>query len=189
MSSILEDIFSTTKTYLEAQNLGASGGVLVGFPDERADVPENPSYPIVALNLYDVIFDPVRRVGGYVKKEVSINSTDLELRPLPIPVNYHFQLDVVCDNRRQSWDINQKLMVIFGRRWSKLTLPNTQAIYLVPEDVIPLLGVEGLSIHRTTYSYYVQSWIEDTAAVTVVKKILSLNISYGEDQLSNVEVQ
>jgi len=188
MASKIEDIFSTSKAFFTAQLSGVE--VMVGYPDERADVPEDAPYPIATLNWYDTTFDAVRRIGGTLKNIIDPNPLAgiLEVHPLAIPTNFHFQLDLLTVDRRQHWVLGEKLKIIFGRRWTKLVLPNAENIFLIAEDVVPLMGLEGLSVYRTTYSYYVQTKIEDTESIQTIYKILSLHISNAGDGLSEIEV-
>jgi len=183
--SLLADIFQSTKDYLNT-NLVAAKLVTLGFVDERADNSSEDSYPMATITLYDVATDNTRRHGGFVRERIDSGGNTIQLKRLPIPINYHFQLDVIGNKLRPFWDLNQEIQIILGRRYTKLTMVGGKVFYLILETINHLMDIEGPDIHRTSYRYYVQVWLIDPETPTVVNKVLKLKIQYKVDIPDNI---
>lgn len=183
--SITEEIFQALKDYLVA-NLTEANWVTLAHIDERADDSSESSFPIVTINLYDMNFDNVRRVGGFVKERVDLGDNTYSMKPLPIPVNFHFQLDALCNKLRDSWELNEAITIILGRRWSNFTLSGGNKLYMIPETMTNLFGIEDDNIHRATFRFYVQAWLVDPTTPTVVNQVLKLELEYQEEGVSDI---
>ncbi|MHA2070110.1 MAG: hypothetical protein ACXABY_37565 [Candidatus Thorarchaeota archaeon] len=184
--SITGDIFSALKTFL-VTNLTQANWVTLGYIDERADNSDETSYPIVVINLYDISFGDNRRVGGFTHEFSDNGDGTSTATKVPIPVNYHFQVDTVCNKQRDAWEVNESLSAILGKRSAGITI-NGKKLYMINEDIIPVPGIEGDDIYRTSFRFHFQAWLVNPDPSTIVNQVLSLEIQRRGYPASMVEV-
>lgn len=188
MPSKTENIFQGTVSYLTTKITEAQD-VRLSFVDERGEgLDDSASYPLLLVSMYDESFDSTRRVSGLRNLE-DLDDDTWRLHGMPIPINGYFQIDLLTKTYEELWTIGEKLKQIFGERWSKFTVPNENIeLYIIPEGIIPLSGIENDGIHRVSYRYYVEYWLDSLETPVDIPKIKKISIDIPNSGDQDVEV-
>lgn len=174
----IHQLFQATVTYWDAA-ITECGYVGLSYQDERADTTDDDSFPKLIISIYDEQWDGRRRLPGPNKVYSARTGPDVEITQKPVPVDYYFQLDLLAKKQRDLQTIGNKLRFLLGNRYSSITLPSSYQLHIIPEEILPMIGIDGLDIHRMVFRYYVQHWVYPYADPIDGNVILNLTIKYG----------
>lgn len=185
MASHVEDIMQATKDYWVSA-LGINADLVrIGHQDPRSDTTDQTSYPQIIFEIFDMMIDSTRRLGGIPYQRVNETTDTIDAKPLPIPINYHFQLDVLTDNKRQSWQFAEKIQSIIGARHDYIQLPSGEKLFMIHDLFVDLSSLLESSIYQTSLRYYVQSWIDSNLPSETLYKVKKL-VLVANDQTMEV---
>ena len=176
------DIFTKTVEFWTAQ-LPDANDVRMGWPDSRIDTTDDSSFPRVLITQYDQSFDENRRIGGVNGQHEIIDDDDVTVKPVGIPLDYHFQLDSLCKEKKDAFDLKVLIERIIGDRYVSFTLTTGEKMYIIPEGE-PVIRYEE-DITRIIFRYYIQHWRTSTRPAVTEKRVKRIDITHND---STVEV-
>jgi hypothetical protein len=188
VASITEDIITATKQYW-TNTLSTAASVELAFQDERSQDVDDTDEPRVIISLIDIEIDNSRRLSGIsraIYDPAPGEPGNVSITSLPIPINWHFQIDTYNSNRKTGWAMDEAILELVGDRFKYITL-GSDKLYLIPLEIVPMLGPsDGQELFRTTFRYMVQHWVASSDEARLVAKVLVLKIVKS---LDTVEVR
>jgi len=181
VSDIIRDIFQGLKDTFETAFTGVAT-VKLGYMDERSENENNISYPVVLISMYDVDIANNKMYSGMTRIVQNENQEagTAETVGLPIPINFHFQIDTESEKREVDWDMMEIMLPILGRNSKKIITNAGRTIYLVPESFEALDKLRG-SLWSKSYRFYVRAWMDHPDAAQSVYLVLKRRFDIGPD--------
>jgi hypothetical protein len=132
------------------------------------------------FQVVDIAIDENRRHGGITHRTEDYDTDNFRHHPLEIPLNYHFQVDVIAHKLLELWEAEEIIRGVLGKRYSSF-IYNNITYYIYPEDIQNTSIVED-DIVRSTYRYYIQGWLPTGDTFITVPKLqtLTLNMNNAE---------
>lgn len=179
--SKIYDILEKTLAFWTAQ-LTTANTVVSSSLDERVDSLTPSAYPRIVIGVEDMETDQSRRQGGVkYKRTFNPGTNTWSYEKLGIPVNFRFQVDIIAAKKSECFTLEEGMMVVLGQRYPFITLDSGEKIFLHLEGVA-MRGLEQTdNTFRTTFSYYLQTWLEDLTIIPDDYAVLTLNINYVKD--------
>lgn len=187
MANVIRDILEGFNTYLSAQledleikNGTISPSVKMSYRDERSEIS---SYPSVTFMLWDMTPGTDRQFSGLIKT-VADNPDDTDqliATPLPIPVDFYFQIDSFCELFDHHWAVIEKLQRIMKARHASFTTPDSKTYYIYPTTSQPIPDPE-MNIHRWAFRFYVNAWLSSPLDTETLFKVITPTVTMNTDQ-------
>lgn len=160
--------------------------VELAFKDERS---EAAVFPTAVLQLVDPEVDIRRRVGGLTKYATGDpESGVVMLRPMPIPVTLHWQLDLVTERFDQFFSLTNKIAAVLGAQYTKIITPAGESIHLMRESSTPIPPF-GDSLLQVSYRFNVQTWFDSVEAAVQAFTILGFEVNLNKETLAVGDIE
>ena len=182
--AVLEDVFTGVKDFFATQlAAGPAVDVKLAFADERGQVEGDRVYPAARVDLFQIAKGDSREYSGaeFVYTDDGNGTTATKTRK-PIPIDLRFQLDTFCVKRADDWNVSTKLLKLFGSNSTKFTTALNMVLYINPETITQLDGLEDGITFRKTYRFLIQVWFDSPETAETVFLVLEQRLNFNNDE-------